>query len=91
MTTIRNFKVSGSKRGRNTDASPSDVLPRRYTSKLPISSAKKKDLRNLCKSGVIPSEYHEFYKSLPFHQSVRDRLPEPDILESNSDNDTDAE
>ena len=87
---FQSIKVTGSKRGCGLDVVPSEPLPTRYVSKLPISAAKKKDLLNLCKSGVIPSEFHIFYKSLPSQQSVRDRLPEPDILE-NSDNDTDAE
>lgn len=42
----------------------------------------------LCKSGVIPTEYHEFYRSLPSSQSVGDRLPEPDAEEEESDMDS---
>lgn len=88
---FQSIKVTGSKRGCGLDVPPNDPRPTRYMSKLPISAAKKKDLLNLCKSGVIPSEFHNFYKCLPSQQSVKDRLPEPDILENNSDNDTDAE
>ena len=86
------IKLTGAKRGRTTDVPvSSDELSRRYKSKLPISAAKKMDLLSLCKSGIVPLEFHEYYKSLPSHQSVKDRLPEPDIQESNSDVDTDAE
>ena len=31
-----------------------------YTSKLPISHDKKKDLLCLCKNGIIPSHFHVF-------------------------------
>ena len=86
------INLTGAKRSRTTDVPvSSDELPLRYKSKLPISAAKKKDLLSLCKSGIVPLEFHEYYKSLPSHKSVKDRLPEPDIQESNSDVDTDAE
>ncbi|CAG2193934.1 CERK [Mytilus edulis] len=39
-------------------------IPKRYTAKQTVSAAKKKDLLNLCKTGVIPSEYHSRPKSL---------------------------
>lgn len=38
-------------------------LFRKYTNRQAISAAKKKDLVKLCKTGVIPVEYHEFYNS----------------------------
>ena len=47
-------------------------VPRKYQKKILISSAKKKDLIQLCKSGVIPNEYHEYYKSLPSSASSKD-------------------
>lgn len=59
-----------------------EQMPRRYTQKLPISKAKKKDLVSLCQSGAIPNEYHEFYKTLPSSKDTRDRLPQPDATES---------
>ena len=89
---FQSIKLTGTKRGRATDVAISgDELPQIYKTKLSISAAKKKDLLDLCKSGGVPSEFHDYYKSLPSHQSVKDRLPEPDIQESNSDVDTDAE
>ena len=42
-------------------SSESTELPRKYKSKQPISAAKKKDLLTLCRTGVIPSEYHEYF------------------------------
>lgn len=58
-----------------------------YKSKLPISSAKRKDLLAMCKKGVIPTEFHEFYKALPASQNIKERLPEPDKDESDADTD----
>jgi len=60
-------------------------IPKRYKSKQSISSAKKKDLLNLCKNGVIPHEYHEFYKGLPADKKVPDTLPDPDVEEDERD------
>ena len=86
------IQLTGIKRGRSTDvSSPNDKLPRRYQAKLPISAAKKKDLVDLCKAGIIPTEFHEYYKTLPSQQNKADRLPLPDVLESDSDSDTDNE
>ena len=45
-------------------AKSQDQLPPRYSSKLAISAAKKKDLLSLCKRGVIPELYHHYYNSL---------------------------
>ncbi|CAG4933933.1 unnamed protein product [Colias eurytheme] len=39
-------------------------LTEAYTRKLPIPQAKLKDLKDLCKSNVIPSIYHDFYTNL---------------------------
>ena len=64
---------------------PDDNVPFKYQKKLPISSAKKRDLMNLCKSGIIPPEFHEFYKSLPSSNNTNDRLPEPDAMEDSGD------
>ena len=56
-----------------------------YTSSVPISTAKYRDLQDLCRTGVISTEYHEFYKSLKLSGAVQDRLDEPDAQEE-SDN-----
>jgi hypothetical protein len=59
-----------------------DELPPRYSSKLAISAAKKKDLLSLCKSGVIHELYHHYYNSLRTDCKAKAWLPMPDILES---------
>ncbi|CAC5358594.1 POL5 [Mytilus coruscus] len=60
-------------------------IPKRYTVKQTVSAAKKKDLLNLCKTGVIPSEYHSFYKGLPSDNKTPDILPDPDFEEDEID------
>ena len=55
-----------------------------YQSKIPISKAKTADLLALCTKGIIPEDCHEFYKGLP-SVTRKDRLPEADVLEGDSD------
>ena len=84
---FRVLKVAGTiKRGRT--AEPQE-LTRKYTARQQISAAKKKDLVNLCKSGVIPSEYHEFYKLLPSSSNISDKLADTDAEEERPDSDQD--
>ena len=64
-------------------------LHKRYDKRIPVSDAKKADLMKLCRIGVIPSDYHAYYASLPASSDVCERLPIPDAYES--DGDTDAE
>ncbi|KAL1491869.1 hypothetical protein ABEB36_012398 [Hypothenemus hampei] len=52
-------------------------LKKCYSERLPISEKKKKDLLKLCKTGVIPYEYHSWYMNLPSNGSVIDKCPEP--------------
>ena len=59
------------------------LLKPAYEKKLPISRAKKADLIKLCTTGVVPTKYHEFYKSLTTSDVVRDCLPQPDATERN--------
>ena len=59
-------------RGRTTETLTE--FPKKYTSKQSISAAKNKDLLHLCKTGVIPSEYSDFYKSLPSSINISDKL-----------------
>ena len=42
----------------------------------------------MCRTAVIPSEFHEFYESLPSNFSARDKLGEPDTIEDESGNGT---
>ena len=59
-----------------------------FKEKLAISKAKKEDLLSLCRSGIIPEEYHPYYTSLPVSSVVRDRLPLPDREEGDEDTET---
>lgn len=49
-----------------------------YSSLVPISDAKFKDLMDLCKKNVIPRVHHDFYSQLPHKGSVCNSLEEPD-------------
>ena len=58
-----------------------NLVPR-YTEPLAISKAKKDDLLMLCRTGVIPVTYHEFYRRLPFNDYVKDIAPQPVTAET---------
>ena len=79
--------MTGINRGRCTDATSCQVI----SSQAAHISCKKGDLVDLRKAGIIPTECHEHYKTLPSQQNNADRLPLPDVLESDSDSDTDNE
>ncbi|KAK7474663.1 hypothetical protein BaRGS_00034087 [Batillaria attramentaria] len=82
------IKIKGtSRRGRPQVGTTS--LSLLYTSQLPIPNAKKADLTDLCRSGVIPSRHHEFYSKLPSSSTVRDCLAEVDVTEENDETDDD--
>jgi hypothetical protein len=51
-----------------------------YEQYLPISKAKKKDLLQLCRKNIIPTELHGWYESLPASDNI-----EPNIISSESD------
>jgi hypothetical protein len=57
-----------------------------YGTKLCISAEKKKDLVSLCTSGIIPSEFHQYYKNLPSNKKARDVLPDSDIEDDDNVN-----
>ena len=61
------------------------MLRQAYTEQLSISSAKKQDLLKLCRSGVIPTKYYNFYDSLKTASTIVDRLPEPDCTETDAE------
>lgn len=80
---FREMKVNMSnKRGRPSDPYQ---LTQKYTSRQSISAAKKKELVMLCKNGLIPSEYHDYYKSLPPNNSVIDTDVEEEKVDSDPD------
>lgn len=45
-------------------SSHQNFLKAKYSSMLPVSLEKKKDLLKLCLDSVIPKEYHAFYENL---------------------------
>jgi hypothetical protein len=64
-------------------------LPRKYTEKIQISDAKKKDLLDLCDALIIPAVYRGFYEALPTGKTVKDKLPVPDVDDIDSDSEAD--
>ena len=82
---FRILRVSAASKKRRQ--SGNTELPRKYTNRQAISAAKKKDLVKLCKTGVIPVEYHESYKSRPSNSNVADRLADTDVEEEEMDSD----
>jgi len=58
-----------------------------YTCPVPISDAKYKDLQHLCKTKVIPEQFHQFYNNLKYCSRVADKLDEPDVEEDSDTND----
>ncbi|VDI81634.1 Hypothetical predicted protein [Mytilus galloprovincialis] len=60
-------------------------IPKRFTAKQTVSAAKKKDLLNLCKTGVIPREYNSLYKGLQSDNKTPNILPDPDFEEDEID------
>lgn len=61
-------------------------LKKMYDHPQPISAAKKKDLLNLCRKGIIPEELHGWYENLPTSNNLTDKVP--DIAVDESDNDS---
>ena len=59
-----------------------------YAKKIPISIHKKTDLIQLCTKGIIPEEFHHFFKTLPVDKQVKDKIPEPALDEDSADTDT---
>lgn len=62
-------------------------LQQRYPSKLPISVPKKNDLLSLCRNGIIPENFHQYYEDLLTDAKTNDRLPMPDVNESDCETD----
>ena len=75
------------KKGMLTTSLRGRELQRKYKARQAISLTKNKDLLSLCKSRVIPVEYHDFYKGLPTNAKVNDTLPSPDAEEDEQDSD----
>nr|KAG5709107.1 hypothetical protein BaRGS_028563 [Batillaria attramentaria] len=88
---IRNTKVDKNNKRVTRRRQPdlAQIIRPRYTEKLPVSEAKKRDLVSLCRSGVIPEDHHPFYENLPTASSKVDRLEEPDVEDVDSGEETD--
>jgi hypothetical protein len=67
-----------------------EVMKPMYAGPVPIAPAKYKDLQYLCKTKVIPLQFHHFYKNLEYSSRVADKLQEPDA-EEESDTDDETE
>ena len=74
---VNSFSAAKSTKRKNVSALRAE---QRYNAKLPISTATKKNLLDLCKS-VIPREFYGFYESLKTGKDVNDRLPHSDATE----------
>lgn len=86
---FRTLKVLGKlKRGRPVQVSIRESMKRLYKVPVAISKEKYKDLMDLCKSKVIPDEYHPFYKNLKSAMNVADALDEPDVEEDSEQDDS---
>ncbi|KAL4713441.1 hypothetical protein ACJJTC_010426 [Scirpophaga incertulas] len=46
------------------------ILKKAYFEPIAISKDKYRDLMNLCETGIIPTKYHEFFKTLTHGQTV---------------------
>ena len=77
---VINLRRSG--RGR-----PSVSLKQKYENKLPISEAKNNDLVSLCRSLVIPAQYHDVYTAFNTDKKAVDQILVPDSREQASDSD----
>ena len=86
-TSFQEIKVQSSTRGRPTQEM--DGISFAYSSKLRISSQKKKDLVNLCDKGIIPQEFHSYYSSLQVSSAKKDKIPSPGSDEESDDTDSD--
>ena len=53
------------------------ILQHKYAQPFPISSAKKRDLVELCKKNVIDKDYHKWYEDLPVAADIVDKVPLP--------------
>lgn len=67
--------------GRCTDivVKDSSELTKDYSSMSPISKLKYNDLQKLCKTNVIPSQYHHWYTLLPCAARILDLNHRPSI------------
>ena len=58
-----------------------------YKNKVPISTAKYKDLQTLAQKHIIPKEFHSWYASLPCSSTSVDKVAEPCVGDSGEESD----
>lgn len=80
-------KETRTRRKKNPEIEFPKELENLYLEALPISAAKKKDLINLCNTGVIPEEYHGWYKQLKSSTDAVDLIPDDPVSDSLDDED----
>jgi hypothetical protein len=84
---FKTMKVQGTSSRRGRQDQGEVHLINMYNEKLPVSAVKKRDLLELCRVGVIPVKYHQYYHDLPSHASAPDRLLVPDAVEEDNEDD----
>ncbi len=83
---IRKKKKSTRQSMEEAEADSLQVGPK-YDQCLPISKEKKKDLLRLCETGAISEVYRSFYDKLPCDGAKKTRLAEPDLCDSDIEED----
>lgn len=89
--TFMEIKVSSRTRSKNQFPNVPSELEGCYKDKIPISNDKKADLISLCRSGLIPEEFHAYYEGLQILKNKKDCLPMPDASDTEYETESDAE
>ena len=83
------FHVKFVQRDRRTDRQNRRTTAKQYAPDLSMKGHNKmKDLLSLCKSGLIPQEFHSYYEQLPCTEMKSDCIPM--LVLSDSEFDTHA-
>ena len=82
-----NIQAKSTRQGTKMGSWP-ERLENCYAKKIHISIQKKADLLQLCTNGIIPEEFHHFFKTLPVDKQVKGKIPEPALNEDSADTDT---
>lgn len=67
------FKILVTRKEKNHINVKKYLLKTAYTSCQGLSTAKLKDLKTLCKTNIIPPQYHEYYSSFSERNSITDQ------------------
>ena len=85
QTTTRKSKTTKKKKVDITNLGVKQA--RKYMTPICISEEKRADLIRLCRIGIIPEMYKDFYENIQSNSTVVDRLAMPDIMEESEDED----